>query len=377
MEKIKLLLVDDSMVIRRALRECFRGDPEIEVVGVAETGIRALEQIEALKPDVITLDIEMPEMDGLQTLRSLRERGFDLPVIVFSKHTSHGATVTMEALELGASDVVAKPVAHGGKGGPCEIVKRQLRSRVRALGRKTHRTLRNPKSDISPVVEPTVVYEVDKPLEAVGIAISTGGPAALIEIVSKLEADIAVPIFITQHMPPMFTRFLAERLTARGALRAIEAEDGMIIEPGRIYVAPGDFHLELTPQSRLFQEGSNDDAKGEFAENQTSRFVVKLSQSPHENSCRPSADVMFRSLAAQYGANLLGIVMTGMGQDGRRGCESVKSNGGVVIAQDEHSSLVWGMPRAVITSGLQDAVIPLSEMASFINRSCRKTKKEG
>jgi two-component system chemotaxis response regulator CheB len=157
MEKIKLLLVDDSMVIRRALRECFREDPEIEVIGVAESGVRALEQIEALKPDIITLDIEMPDMDGLETLRYLRERGSELPVIVFSKHTSHGARITMEALELGASDVVAKPVAHGGKGSPCEIVKRQLRSRVRALGRRARRLL-SPKVDgVAPLVVPTSI----------------------------------------------------------------------------------------------------------------------------------------------------------------------------------------------------------------------------
>jgi two-component system chemotaxis response regulator CheB len=352
MEKIKLLLVDDSMVIRRALRECFRDDPEIEVVGVAESGLRALEQIEALKPDIITLDIEMPDMDGLETLRYLRERGSELPVIVFSKHTSHGAKVTMEALELGASDVVAKPVAHGGKGSPCEIVKRQLRSRVRALGRRARRLLLPREIAPEPLVVPTSIFEIGRPMDAVGIAISTGGPAALVEIVANLAPDILVPIFITQHMPPGFTRFLAERLAVRGSLAAAEAEDGMPVKPGTIYVAPGDYHLEI-------QSAADND-------------LIRLSQAEPENSCRPSADVMFRSLARRYGAGLLSIVMTGMGNDGRRGCEVAKASGGVVVAQDQQSSLVWGMPRAVITAGLHDAVVPLSGIASLISRNCRK-----
>jgi two-component system chemotaxis response regulator CheB len=356
MEKIRVLLVDDSMVIRRALREAFRGDPEIEVVGVAESGIRALEQIESLHPDIITLDIEMPEMDGLQTLRALRSKGSQLPVIIFSKHTSHGASVTMEALELGASDVVAKPVAHGGRGSPCEIVKRQLRARIRALGRRSHRVFSvSDSTKREKIFTPPVDFKLERQISAVALSISTGGPSALIEIVSKLADDIETPIFITQHMPPVFTKYLAERLTAKGALKAFEAEEGMRIEPGTIYVAPGDFHLTLAGPG---------DSK-----------VIALSQAPHENSCRPSADVMLRSLAGAYGPQLLSIVMTGMGQDGRGGCEVVKELGGVVVAQDEESSLVWGMPRAVITANLADAVLPLSKIPELINLSCSKGSK--
>lgn len=356
MEKIRVLLVDDSLLIRRALRECFRADPEIEVVGVAETGLRALEQIQALNPDVVTLDIEMPEMDGLETLRTLRAKGVDLPVIIFSKHTSHGATITMEALELGASDVVAKPAAHGGKGSPCEIVKRQLRSRIRALGRKSRR-LPIPRPHQPPEdVQPTRMFVADRPLAAVAISVSTGGPSALIEIVTQLSPELTIPIFITQHMPPVFTRYLAERLSAKGPLKALEAEDGMSVEPGRIYVAPGDFHMQVN----LVDD----------------RAVLALSQAPHENSCRPSADVMLRSLAHVYGHELLSIVMTGMGQDGRNGCEYVKGLGGVIVAQDEASSLVWGMPRAVVTANLHDAVVPLDSIATLINKNCKKISTE-
>ncbi|MEY4700890.1 MAG: Chemotaxis response regulator protein-glutamate methylesterase [Pseudomonadota bacterium] len=358
MDKIRLLLVDDSLVIRRALRECFRDDPEIEVVGVAETGIRALQQIESLKPDVVTLDIEMPEMDGLETLRTLRAKGMELPVIIFSKHTSHGANITMQALELGASDVVAKPEAHGGKGSPCEIVKRQLRSRVRALGRKTHKVLRRARGDVECAHEssPDSHFAIDREIRAVAIAVSTGGPPALLEIVSHLRKDLEIPIFITQHMPPVFTRYLAERLSARSHLRAIEAQDGMVVEPGVLYIAPGDYHLEVA------KDGD--------------RVVLHTSQAPHENSCRPSADVMFRSLARLYGSELLGVVMTGMGQDGRHGSEVIKAKGGLIVAQDQASSLVWGMPRAVISAGFQDAVVTLTDIAKLINQSHKKSSKE-
>ncbi|MEN9846175.1 MAG: hypothetical protein RIS36_1322 [Pseudomonadota bacterium] len=357
MEKIRLLVVDDSLVMRRALRECFRADPEIEVIGVAENGLRALEQIRELNPDVVTLDIEMPEMNGLETLRSLRDQGSTIPIIMFSKYTSAGATATIEALELGASDVVAKPESHGGRGSSCEIVRRQLTTRIRALGRRAHGAiLRNSSLSQETAAAVRTDFLPSREIHAVGIAVSTGGPTALIELVSSLSPTLEVPIFITQHMPPMFTKFLAERLSARGNLPAFEATNGTIAQKGNIYVAPGNYHLEVDRKD-------ND-------------LLVNLSEAPHENSCRPSADVMFRSLATAYGSNLLTIVMTGMGQDGKRGCEVVKMTGGTVVAQDQESSLVWGMPRAVISAGLHDAVMPLSAMAHLINGSCCISKKE-
>lgn len=358
MEKIRVLVVDDSLVIRRALRECFRTDPEIEVVGVADTGLRALEQIEQLKPDVVTLDIEMPEMDGLETLKTLRKQGTSVPVIMFSKYTSEGASATIEALALGASDIVAKPEAHGGEGMSCEVAKRQLTTRIRAFGRKVLRQRSEVKA-LPSATKPdptTSLFTAPEGVSAIGLAISTGGPKALIEIVSSLRPDIVAPIFITQHMPPMFARFLAERLTAHGAVKAYEAEDGMTVQPGTIYVAPGDFHMEVV--------------------NGAQNAVIKLNKAPHENSCRPSADVMLRSLAHTYRSDLLSIVMTGMGHDGRRGCEHVKAHGGTVVVQDEASSLVWGMPRAVITAGLHDAILPLSRIADLINKSGSKDEKE-
>jgi two-component system chemotaxis response regulator CheB len=187
-------------------------------------------------------------------------------------------------------------------------------------------------------------------IHAIGIAISTGGPNALVELVGSLSPELCVPIFITQHMPPYFTRILADRLSSRGKLEVVEAQNSQRVEAGRIYIAPGDFHLEVA------REGDG-------------VFTV-LSQTPPENSCRPSADVMLRSLTRVYGAKVLAMVMTGMGADGQRGCETVKQRGGLVIAQDEASSTVWGMPGAVVTAGLADDVLPLSKLGEAINTHC-------
>jgi len=245
MKKIKVLLVDDSAVIRKVLGDLISADPELEVVGTAANGKIALEQLKLLNPDVITLDIEMPEMDGLEALKALRASGSDIPVIMFSKYTSEGATATLEALELGASDAVAKPEARGGGGIACEAAKRQLTSRIRALGRRARRKEASP----AKIAEdgPQKLVSVPARVEAIGLAVSTGGPKALIELVSALAPNLSAPIFITQHMPPMFTKFLAERLSARGTITALEGEDGMPVEAGKVYIAPGNFHLEVVP----------------------------------------------------------------------------------------------------------------------------------
>jgi two-component system chemotaxis response regulator CheB len=353
MDKIRVLVVDDSLVVRRALRDLFREDPEIDVVGVAESGTRALEQLAALQPDLVTLDVEMPDMDGLQALRLIRSQGSRIPIIMFSKHTTSGAQVTLDALELGASDVVAKPSANGADGADLSQVRRHLATRIRALGRRAKRLGEAGAKPVPSQGAGVQSGQRDQPLTAVGIAVSTGGPSALLSIVEALSPELHVPIFITQHIPPLFTAFLAERLRARGTLPVCEAHQGQIVQPGTIYIAPGDNHLNVAHS----EEG----------------VVVTLSQEPPENSCRPSADVMFRSLATLYGPGLLGIVMTGMGQDGRRGCETIKDRGGTVVAQDEASSLVWGMPRAVVMAGLHDHLVPLSEIAPLINATCLRT----
>jgi two-component system chemotaxis response regulator CheB len=344
MEKIRLLVVDDSAVICKIITDCFKSDPEIEVVGTAHSGIAALERISALKPDVVTLDIEMPEMDGLQTLAHIRSTDSKTPIIMFSKFTSEGALATLTALELGANDFVSKPHTRDGKCSARQQVKSQLSARIRALGRRARKS--SNQSGVTAANTSTVLEHGG--ISAIGIAVSTGGPKILLQLASLLSPDLAVPIFITQHMPPVFTGLLAERLSSRGALPAYEASDGLIPLPGSLYVAPGDFHLEVERQG----EG----------------VAIRTHQGEPENSCRPSADVMFRSLAQAYGSRVLAIVLTGMGADGKRGCEALKSQGAAVIAQNEASSIVWGMPRSIVSAGLADEVLSPEEIAARINQ---------
>lgn len=349
-ERIKVVVVDDSAVVRKFVSETLAQDPDLEVVGLASNGRNALQQIDLLKPDVITLDIKMPEMDGLEALWHIRSKDKELPVIMFSSYTQEGATATMQALELGANDFLAKPSAQDTSDSTKEQVKSELIQRVKALG-----MTRRKKTRAKFTVPATEVRQGTHPPSVIGIAISTGGPNALVEMVGGLAPSLQTPILITQHMPPYFTKLLAERLRMRGPLPAYEAEHGQVIEPGTIYIAPGDYHLEVARDAE--------------------QVILQLSQAPAENSCRPSADVMFRSLVSVFGSGVLGVVMTGMGNDGQRGCECIKQYGGVVLAQDEATSTVWGMPKAVVTTKLADDVIPLPDIATSINKRCHaKTK---
>lgn len=348
MNKIKVLVVDDSAVIRKILSEILKEDPELDVVGMASSGKSALQQIDYLKPDVVTLDIAMPEMDGLETLRHIRSKDTRLPVIMFSSLTEEGAVATMEALDLGANDFIAKPSARGQASQTGDRIRNELKERIKALAR-AHGSATDPTS-LQALAAKRRTSSEPAEVKAIGIAISTGGPNALVELVGAVSPELTVPIFITQHMPPYFTRILADRLSSRGNLQVVEAQHGHRVEPGRVYIAPGDFHLEVACEAEQL-------------------FIV-LSQAAPENSCRPSADVMFRSLARTYGPNLLALVMTGMGADGQKGCEVVKRYGGVVIAQDEASSTVWGMPGAVVTAGLADEVLPLDKLGHAINSRC-------
>lgn len=337
--------MDDSAVICKIISDCFKSDPEIEICATAHSGVAALERFSECKPDVVTLDIEMPEMDGLETLRRIRATDTRTPVIMFSKFTSDGAVATLEALEIGANDFVPKPYTREGALSARQQVKTQLAVRIRSLGRAA----RGNSSSVK-VEKPNLVPLSSPPaIEAIGIAVSTGGPKVLLHIVQHLHPELPVPIFITQHMPPVFTGLLAERLTSRGSLAAQEAADGMSVSGGNIYIAPGDHHLEV-------------ERCGEAV-------VTRIHKGPAENSCRPSADVMFRSLANIYGANTLAIVMTGMGNDGKKGCEQLKSLGAGVIAQDEESSIVWGMPRAVVSAGIADEILTPLQIAARINEA--------
>lgn len=342
-EKRRVLIVDDSAVIRRILTDILSADPTIEVVGAAPNGRIALQMIAQLKPDIVTLDIEMPEMDGIETLREVRRSNPQLPVIMFSSLTERGALSTIEALSAGASDYVTKPASIGSVAGARERIALELLTKIKGLTARRDKSL--PHSATNPRLVQGGIKEM-RGVDAVLIGVSTGGPNALAEVVPQLPSNLPVPVLITQHMPPLFTRMLAERLSEHSHLKVHEATDGMPITAGSGYLAPGDFHLELRRHGLTLE--------------------AALSKAPPENSCRPAVDVMMRSAVALFGGRLLAVIMTGMGQDGLRGCQAVKEAGGQVIVQDQASSVVWGMPGAVANAGLADAVLPLSEIASEI-----------
>ncbi len=344
--KIKVMIVDDAVVIRRMLTVMLEEDPELEVVATAANGHVALAKLDSVRPDVVVLDVEMPVMDGLATLREMRKRGRHVPVIMFSTLTERGAAVTLDALALGASDYVTKPSNTGSFGEARQRIRAELIPKIKALCR------RHPAQPALRRRLPSAERRgrlSGGPIEAVVIGVSTGGPNALAEVIPRLPRDFPVPIFIVQHMPPVFTRLLAERLDARSPLQVREARDGDSVRPGTVWIAPGDYHMVVRRER--------------------TDTVVRLNQEPPVNFCRPAADVLFESAAEVYGGQLLAVVLTGMGHDGQRGCERIKAAGGTVIAQDEATSVVWGMPGAVARAGLADYVLPLNEIAGQIIRT--------
>jgi two-component system chemotaxis response regulator CheB len=354
MNKIRVMVVDDTAVVRLLLTEMLGSDPQVEVVATAPNGKIALEKLDAVAPDILILDVEMPELDGLQTLTLLRQRNASLPVIMFSSHTQAGASVAIEALHRGATDVVGKP-SNAALGETREA----LLSRIKAFCRRVidsdsdaSRILRK----MSPALKPRRPITVQR-IDAVVIAISTGGPNALSELIPRLPKDLPAPILVVQHMPPVFTRILAERLASKSKLRVEEGMEQAHVEPGSVWLAPGDHHMTV--------------------ERSAGGVRLAMDQKPHENSCRPSADCLFRSAADVYGEHLLAVVMTGMGQDGLRGCQRIYASGGQVIIQDEASSVVWGMPGAVAKAGLADEIVPLSGMADEIVRRVRESHRTG
>ncbi|HET9772485.1 MAG TPA: chemotaxis response regulator protein-glutamate methylesterase [Acidimicrobiia bacterium] len=342
------------MVVRRLVTRVLEEDPSLEVVGAAANGRIALAKIAQLAPDVVTLDIEMPEMDGLATLAELRPRWPRLPVIMFSTLTERGAEATLEALSLGASDYVTKPTGLHNAAEALTAVKAELLPRVKALhGRRRLSMLAAPAPKAAPSPpESPALRAPERPANAridiVTIGVSTGGPNALAELLPALPASLPVPVVIVQHMPPVFTRMLAERLDSRCAVGVVEAVGGEVLAPGRVYIAAGGRHLALVRSGTSVVTVANDD--------------------PPEHSCRPAVDVLFRSVAALYGPGALAVVLTGMGQDGLHGAGAIRVGGGQVLAQDETTSVVWGMPGFVARAGLADAVLPLGAVAADISR---------
>jgi two-component system chemotaxis response regulator CheB len=356
MPKIRVLVVDDAVVFRRLLANELSNDPGLQVVGAAANGRIALAMMPQVSPDVVILDVEMPEMDGLTTLKELRKTYPRLPVIMFSALTERGAEATLDALALGATDYFTKPTNEGGLDASLDVIRQQLIPEIKALcERERRRATDEGQKDVARTPAPSPARSSfvgprpsSCPVELLAIGSSTGGPNALAEIFSRLPAHIPVPIVIVQHMPPTFTRLLAERLSAQFPVCVHEASSGSVLQPGHAWIAPGDHHM-IVVRDNLHAR-------------------VLLHQDPPENSCRPAVDVLLRSVAKTFGPNSLTVILTGMGQDGLRGCEAVREAGGQILAQDEATSVVWGMPGHVARAGLADRVLPLSLIADEIMR---------
>ena len=341
----RVLVVDDSVVVRQLVARVLGAEPTTELAGVAPNGRIALEKIARLRPDVVLLDLEMPEMDGFETLAEIRRTYPTLPVIIFSHLTSAGAAATLEALAQGATAFALKPRADG-----IGLAEAQVRDDLLPLIAGVRPLAR---ASVVRAVETVALPRRTTEVSAIVVAVSTGGPNALAEIVPSLPADLSVPIFVVQHMPAVFTKMLAERLDRLSSVSVVEATDGEPAVPGRIYIAPGGRHLSL--------------AGSMIAGN----VRIHLTDDAPENSCRPAADVLFRAAAAAYGPETLAVVLTGMGSDGLRGCGAVRAAGGYVIAQTEASAIVASMPAAIAAAGLADAVVPLDQMAAELIRKTR------
>jgi two-component system, chemotaxis family, protein-glutamate methylesterase/glutaminase len=348
-ERIRVLVVDDSVVIRRLVTHALEEDPAIEVVGTASNGAIGLQRIPQLNPTLVTLDIEMPEMDGLEMLRRIRREYPQLRVIMFSTLTERGAATTLEALSLGADDYVTKASNEGSLDRSMARLREELLPKIKQFFHFPNHASVQPEAKPAPAISParTGVRSNARP-EVVAIGVSTGGPTALGSILPELPAEFPLPVLVVQHMPPMFTRLLAERLHATCHLPVAEAGQGERIAAGKILIAPGDFHMKVKPSGGGVR--------------------VSLDQSPPQNSCRPAVDALFASVGEAYGGAAIAVILTGMGQDGLQGTQILKARGATVLAQDEASSVVWGMPGAVVSAGLADRVLPLDQVIPEILR---------
>ena len=366
---LRVLAADDSAVMRGIMRTLFQRHaesgrselPKMELIGVARDGVECLESVDRLSPDVLVLDLEMPRLNGLDVLDRLRSKKQSLPVIMCSSHTEKGARATLDALMRGASDYVMKPTAQRDFDSALASLTNQMLPKIAALA--TRNTARRGTNDRA------LMARLDdgmgkrynapgSPVEVVVIGVSTGGPAALEYLLPRLAPDLPVPVLIVQHMPKLFTGVLAERLDRCCSFRVEEAYHGQALQSGTVFLAPGDSHMEVAPQ--LFSTW------GDARRPRGAR--VKLHCQEPRNHCRPSADYLFWSAARMYGAGTLALVLTGMGSDGLDGAREVYERGGVVLAQDEATSAVWGMPGRVTEAGIALATLPLDAIASEVNQ---------
>ena len=370
MKRLKVMVVDDTIFYRKIVSDILAALPDVEVVGTAVNGKIALFKISTLRPDLITLDIQMPEMDGLQVLTHLQKEAPDIGIIMLSNMTHEGGEMTVKALELGAFDFISKPQA-GTLSDNMAAVKTLLTPMLKAYSRRHEikKILRgeadngsddgSKKRDIVQSAEKGTDNLTQrmtgvsgkikfKKSEIVAIGISTGGPRALAKMMPLMPPDLGVPILIVQHMPPVFTASLAKSLGSKCPLKVQEAREGDILSPNIVFIAPGGKHMKI----------------GACAGGRERR--IKITDDPPENSCKPSADYLFRSVAEQYSDRATGVIMTGMGSDGTEGIRRLKEKGSFIIAQDEATSTVFGMPKETIEAGYADVVTPLENMVQEI-----------
>jgi two-component system chemotaxis response regulator CheB len=361
----RVLVVDDTALFRRVVSDALQSIPGVEVVGTAANGKTALARMASLQPDLITLDIEMPEMDGIEVLTAMGAAGMETGAIVLSARTVHGGELTMRALELGAFDFLTKPEGRDANSNLAWL-QTQLAPMIRAFSRR--REIRNilrrssPQPPASILLAPESVPLPPAPrlkrerrqrAPLVLIAVSTGGPAALTQLMPALPADLGAPVFVVQHMPALFTQPLAASLAAKSSIRVKQGADGETAVPNCVYLAPGGRQMKLAPGPQ-----------GEI--------LIRITDDPAENNCRPAADYLFRSVALHFPGRAIAAVLTGMGNDGTAGVRLLKRGGCVSIAQDEATCTVFGMPKEVIAAGLADAVLPLEGIAAAVVRSVRE-----
>jgi len=362
---IKVLVVDDTIMYRKIISDVLKTIPGVEVVGSANNGKIALSRIKSLKPDLVTLDVEMPVMNGLETLMAIQQEGLEVECLMFSSLTERGSEVTMKSLELGAFDFILKP----DKDTPEEnlqYIQKELSRRLKVFGqqRQLRRLLRGKRPVFTArekTRKPGVATEILQQTKVrvkrvekstvVAVGISTGGPNALTVMLPQLPADLGVPVLIVQHMPPVFTKSLASSLDKKCNLEVREAVNGELVKKNTIYIAPGGSQMKVASGADVYSK------------------IIRITDEPSENNCKPSVDYLFRSVAREYGSKATGVIMTGMGADGKLGLQDLKSAGAVSIVQDADSCVVYGMPRVVAEAGLADAVVPLGDIAGEIVRT--------
>jgi len=370
---LRVLVADDAILFRRVLSEALTALPDTEVVGSAANGKLALQKVRELKPDLLTLDLEMPEMDGLAVLDALRQSGDKVAVMVVSALTRRGGDLTVRALEKGAFDFITKPDTAGPEESR-EAIRRELAPRLRALSHRlaVRTILQQTPARVAPPATTAPLPGEQKPPRAqldgiadrmgrlvapakpelVLIGVSTGGPNALAKLLPQLPRDLGAPLLIVQHMPPVFTQSLAESLAAKSAIRVLEAAPGAALTPNTAYIAPGGRQMRLA----VSPDGTRS---------------LQITDDPPENNCRPSVDYLFRSVAAHLPGRAMAVILTGMGSDGALGLRLLKRHGCHVIAQDEASCVVYGMPKAAVDAGVVDAVLPLEAIAPRITSIIR------